>query len=419
MLLHGVGGFGLWRAHRGGSADSDPAVTEIQLPTPPAGHGTAAPLAIAVIDTPSAAALDGELPPPPPPPSAHPGDVDRDVANNAAPTRAPNPDRYALAAAASSENGRGVPDLPLTGRRDDQEMHVQLFDADQGYQMQRIRTGKDRESREDVRATPHPGQSVDLASRHGEGRSRHTPGARAEGRIDGTVASPARDGLPHGDSPDDNRPARSVAQAPEGGPRIGKDGSEAIGFERPLLAPGPAATDGGKRSDDVADRADSSMLSSELHPGRIELSHPGPLGQSGGGKGDGSAPAWARHGRGTEAVPAGDEEAPPGASLALQTYRRSYNRYLGEVKRKVDPLWEFPHDLALRLEQGDMLVAFTIRRDGSVKDIKVVKPSGFPEFDRNVVAAIHRAAPFGPLPQVFGSELRVTAPFAGENPVVR
>ena len=66
-----------------------------------------------------------------------------------------------------------------------------------------------------------------------------------------------------------------------------------------------------------------------------------------------------------------------------------------------------------------MRVDFTIRKDGSVKHLRVIKHSGFPLFDEVVLKAITRAAPFEPLPVEFGSELRVTAPFEGANPVLR
>jgi TonB family protein len=66
-----------------------------------------------------------------------------------------------------------------------------------------------------------------------------------------------------------------------------------------------------------------------------------------------------------------------------------------------------------------VLVGFTIRKNGSVADVRVLKGSGFDKFDKNVVAAIKKAAPFGPLPETLGSELRVTAPFEGSNPAIR
>ena len=49
----------------------------------------------------------------------------------------------------------------------------------------------------------------------------------------------------------------------------------------------------------------------------------------------------------------------------------------------------------------------------------MLKGSGFDKFDKNVLGAIKKAAPFDPLPATLGSELRVTAPFEGANPAIR
>jgi TonB family protein len=257
----------------------------------------------------------------------------------------------------------------------------------------------------------------ELASRRGAGRARHDPGARALGAPDGVEATLARPGAEQAGS-DGAGPARAIASSGAGGWKIGKDDDEP-GFARPLIAPGPAATDAGRRALDVADRTDAAARSSELHPQRIDLSRPGPLGDGASGRGAGSLPAWSARGRGDEAVPAGWPGVARGESLEVAEHRRRYDLYVAAVKRKVNPLWEFPRELALKLEQGDVMVAFTIRRDGTVKDVKIVKRSGFARFDANVVAAIRRAAPFGHLPAQLGDELRVTAQFEGANPVVR
>ena len=345
------------------------------------------------------------------------GDVDREVAHPSAPTPAPNPDRFADRAAASSGRGLGVREFSLTGRRDDEQLRVQLFNSTAGYQLQRIRTGDARTSREDVRATPNPGFTPNLASQAGRGRARNRPGVPALGHRDRGRVLAGREGAVA-----DAGVGRAIRRDPFEGRsqgRISKDGEDVEGFARPLIARGPAATDASRPSERVVDRSDSAMVSSERHPGRIELSHPGVIGDGTSGRGSGDLPAWAASGQGVEAVPAGDPRATSGDQIALATYRRQYDQYLSEIKRKVDPLWELPHDLALRLEQGDVLVIYVIRRDGSLKNVKVIKTSGFQSFDRVVVAAIRHAAPFRPLPSVFGEELQVTSHFDGANPVVR
>jgi TonB family protein len=307
-----------------------------------------------------------------------PGDAVVDVAMPGAPTHAPNPDVAAGTAARSSGHGAGAPTL-VTARADEATVRAQPYDATHSYAMQRIATGTRRESREEVRATPHPEHTPWLASRPGDGHARQTTEARD----------------------DADRALRSAG-----------------GTARPDVQAHPAATDAAEPSDDVADRVDQALVSDEKQPQKIELTRPTSPGASTSGRGDGAL-GYAPAAHGTAPVPTGAPALPDARALALATYQRVYDRYLQAVRDKVDPLWEFPRELAVRMEQGDVLVGFTIRKNGTVTDVRVLKGSGFDKFDKNVLAAIKRAAPFGPLPETLGAELHVTAPFEGSNPAIR
>ena len=301
-----------------------------------------------------------------------------DVPAPGAPTQAPNPDVAAGRAARSSGHGDGAPTL-VTDRADEATLRVQPYDAARGYAMQRIATARRRESREQVRATPHPDRTPWLASQRGDGHARAVAAERA----------------------DADQALRAAA-----------------GFARPDLQQDPAATDAAKPSDEVADRVDQALVSDEKQPEKLELSRPTSPGAATSGRGDGAL-GYAPAARGTAPVPTGAPGLPDARALALATYQRVYDQYLEAVRRKVDPLWEFPRELAVRMEQGDVLVGFTIRKDGRVTDVRVLKASGFDKFDKNVLAAIKKAAPFAPLPETLGAELHVTAPFEGSNPVIR
>jgi TonB family protein len=307
-----------------------------------------------------------------------PGDAIVDVPAPGAPTQAANPDVAAGAAARSSGHGDGAPTV-VTGRADEATLRVQPYDAPSGYAMQRIATARRRESREQVRATPHADRTPWLASHAGAGHARDAEAERA----------------------DADKQLRATA-----------------GFARPDVQEHPAATDAAKPSEDVADRVDEALVSDEKQPQKLELSRPTSPGAATSGRGDGAL-GYSPAARGTAPVPAGAPGLPDARALALATFQRAYDQYLWRVRQRVDPLWEFPRELAVRMEQGDVLVGFTIRRDGSVKDLKVLKGSGFDKFDKNVVSAIKHAAPFAPLPETLGSELHVTAPFEGSNPAIR
>ena len=63
----------------------------------------------------------------------------------------------------------------LTARADEATLRMQPYDAPRGYAMQRIRTAAARESREQMRATPHPSPSPWLSSRAGDGHGASAP----------------------------------------------------------------------------------------------------------------------------------------------------------------------------------------------------------------------------------------------------
>jgi len=140
----------------------------------------------------------------------------------------------------------------------------------------------------------------------------------------------------------------------------------------------------------------------------MDAGRPRDRGQSS-GRGRGSIRAGRR---GAQA--GGDTESP----VWLSTSDGRYVSYFRKIYRKVQPLWRFPKGLEVLLEQGDVLVQFTILADGQVRDLRVRKSSGYRAFDGNVVAAIRKAAPFDPIPAGLGQRLHVLAPFEFSNPII-
>jgi TonB family protein len=61
----------------------------------------------------------------------------------------------------------------------------------------------------------------------------------------------------------------------------------------------------------------------------------------------------------------------------------------------------------------------TLQRDGRVLGLRVVRGSGVVDFDRNVIEALERAGPYGPLPLALGKgPVTVNVSFDALNPVV-
>ena len=77
-----------------------------------------------------------------------------------------------------------------------------------------------------------------------------------------------------------------------------------------------------------------------------------------------------------------------------------YPGYLNNIVRQIALNFAAPQGSVLRAE-----VAFTIRRDGSVADVRVTRGSGDYEFDLEARGAVEAAAPrFGPLPTGFADD---------------
>ena len=79
-------------------------------------------------------------------------------------------------------------------------------------------------------------------------------------------------------------------------------------------------------------------------------------------------------------------------------------QYELELHQWIEPLLSdaFPHDAIAQLRNGTIYVELTIAKDGRIVGIIVTRPSGVPGFDDNVVAAIHAARAFQPLPDLLG-----------------
>ena len=89
--------------------------------------------------------------------------------------------------------------------------------------------------------------------------------------------------------------------------------------------------------------------------------------------------------------------------------------------RRVDPYWKdaFPTWAIAEGRGGIAIIGMTLERGGRVSGLKVVRSSGVTDFDQNVVLALQRAAPYGPLPASLGAgPVTVNVSFDALNPIV-
>jgi protein TonB len=86
---------------------------------------------------------------------------------------------------------------------------------------------------------------------------------------------------------------------------------------------------------------------------------------------------------------------------APEFHNRGYMRML---KDKIESIWRYPKDAALRRISGDLYIRFSIMRDGSVSDITLLRTSGYHDLDEAALQAIKDGEPYWPLPDDWKEE---------------
>jgi protein TonB len=93
------------------------------------------------------------------------------------------------------------------------------------------------------------------------------------------------------------------------------------------------------------------------------------------------------------------EKRPGDDSVTLDTDEfkfLSYNRWL---KYKVESVLQYPELAAISGLQGTLYIQFDIMKDGSLRDLELIKSSGYKILDDEALRSIRATAPFQPLPE--------------------
>jgi TonB family protein len=336
------------------------------------------------------------------------GDRDRDVPESVAPRVAAGREAGVPATDRGVDGGRPA---ERAWRRDQSTLHDRVTDGSSVTQPSRQHTAARESSLQAVRREPTTGTGDSAKTQvparlpvatqfaHPEDGT-HDDGSGSSSESQAGVASPAD--IPH--------VAEDVVRERGQGPLDAEAGSRAFDTQRR----GPAADAQSVRS-----------ASNERHPSITEFSRAGAIApvDSLQGRGPGQAAgATARLTRGTAPNDYGAARVEKtGPTVAEPSQDRRYQRYVQEIIRRVNSTREFPKSLALRLEQGETIVYFVLRTDGKISDgVRVVKSSGFDEFDSAATRAVLRAAPFPPMPDpATARPLPISVRVAFENPVVR
>ena len=114
----------------------------------------------------------------------------------------------------------------------------------------------------------------------------------------------------------------------------------------------------------------------------------------------------------SESQPQRDVEE--GDEVSLNTTELKYLSYFSKLKDRIQMVWRYPEGAKVTGLQGNLTLKFVLNRDGSLRDLKVVKSSGAEILDDAAIKAIRRAAPFYAIPENLGDVLSIVANFEYE-----
>jgi len=75
-------------------------------------------------------------------------------------------------------------------------------------------------------------------------------------------------------------------------------------------------------------------------------------------------------------------------SVNFNSMENKYASYFYKFKRNLYQVWTYPRNSIMNNEQGRVRIQFSIKKDGSITNIRVVSSSGYPDLDRAAVDAL-------------------------------
>lgn len=90
-----------------------------------------------------------------------------------------------------------------------------------------------------------------------------------------------------------------------------------------------------------------------------------------------------------------------GDELLLNMKQDKLFSFFSRFKKQIYAVWNYPEESIERRQQGVALLNIVINRDGSVEDVDLLSASGHERLDREAIAAIFKAQPYGRLPDSY------------------
>lgn len=90
----------------------------------------------------------------------------------------------------------------------------------------------------------------------------------------------------------------------------------------------------------------------------------------------------------------GDKDNP--VTFDIRPYE--YGPYMELLRKKIESIWVYPPEAAARNIYGDLKIQFTIKKDGRLGEVKLVRTSGYKMLDDAALRALKEGEAYWPLP---------------------
>jgi len=91
-------------------------------------------------------------------------------------------------------------------------------------------------------------------------------------------------------------------------------------------------------------------------------------------------------------------------SFSFDVKEMRYLAYLKRLKERIESIWIYPPEAATKGIYGDLIIKFTIKKNGKLGAIELVRTSGYKNLDDAALRALKDAEPFWPLPDEWAME---------------
>jgi periplasmic protein TonB len=91
-------------------------------------------------------------------------------------------------------------------------------------------------------------------------------------------------------------------------------------------------------------------------------------------------------------------------TLTFDTQDYRYAGYMRKLKEKIESIWEYPPEAAKKGLYGDLRISFTIKKDGKLGAVELVRTSGYKMLDDAALKALRDGEPYWPIPDDWGMD---------------